>query len=84
MIYSETHFWFENVRWNEHDTTIQCLVDTSLITPEEGFYLVEDNNSLSIYPANELSMHTKNSARVLGRAIRWSVYEKNFSGEKRA
>lgn len=84
MIYSESHLWFEDVLWVEHGTPIQCLVDTSETTPEAGFYVIADEERLSIYAAQELNEHPHNASQIIGKAIRWSVYEKNFSGEKRA
>ncbi len=70
MHYSENLSWFEDVVWEEQDTVIDCLVDTSVTHIERGHYLVKEGEHCCVRLAEMIIEAKRDSTEgflILGR-----------------
>ncbi len=72
MKYSKSHLWFANVRWDERNCYIDCLVDITKCD-KNGHILVDDRGELKIYSYDKfLGLQDHTLLMIIGNAIRWN------------
>ena len=72
MVYLSSYRWFSNVYCYEMDEIFDCLVEVGNVDIGYGHILIEEQNRLIVYPAEQiLSKLPHKNMNLIGRAIKW-------------
>jgi hypothetical protein len=68
MKYSSSLRWFTNVRWDDRDCFIDCLVDITTLDIKSGYLLIQVDRQLKIYSCEEYrNEFPHRSLKILGQ-----------------